>query len=193
MNTALGMMSLLVIVATIGCVPPQVVAGWERSGDWHKNDYEEQGFAEYLRREGVRAESIRMASLDSPTISPRRNLYLTLGCIDDADVIYNLSYTDRLSTGNAEYAFGLNTVGESAPDHTFTQTAQGHLGKTAGDFRISITDDDHIDQVLELLHAAADTPEQFVSLDARRGSRILTANFNPAGIDDALDYLVCFH
>ena len=81
-----GATFLLAVLSVIACSTPSeptaVIAAWERSGDWSRNEYAERGFAEYLRRQGIRAESIRMASLDSPVISPDRDAFITFGCID---------------------------------------------------------------------------------------------------------------
>ena len=167
-------------------------AAWEQSGDWSRNEYAEQGFAEYLRQQGVAAESIRMASLDSPVISPDRDVFITLGCIDGLGVIHILSYTDQLPAGETEYAFGLFSAGRAGPENVFSHTDLANVGDIAGDYRIIITEPERISSVLEMLRAAAGASGQFVGLDVQRRGRTLRATFEPTGIEDALQYVGCF-
>ena len=196
MKIAAGTAFLLAVLAVIACSTPSepaaATAAWERSGDWSKNEYAEQGFAEYLRRQGIRAESIRMASLDSPVISPDRDVFINLGCIDGRSVVYILSYTDQLPAGETEYAFGLFSVGGAGPEDVFNHTGPANVGETAGDYRIAISEPAHINSILAMLRVAAGTPEKLVGLDVQRSNEVLRATFDPAGIEDALQYLGCF-
>ena len=196
MKIAAGATFLLAVLAVLACSTPSepaaVTAAWERSGDWSRNEYEEQGFAEYLRRQGIRAESIRIASLDSPIISPDRDAFITFGCIDGLGVVHILSYTDKLPVGETEYAFGLFGVGVTGPDDVFSHTDLANVGEVAGDYRIIITEPARINSILEMLRTAAGTPDKLVGLDVRRRNEVLRATFEPTGIEDALDYLGCF-
>ena len=135
-----------------------------------------------------------MASLDSPVISPERDVHITFGCIGGYAVLHIVSYTDKLNRGEAEYAFTLQSVGADAPDDTFYQTERGGLAESAaGDYRIAISDSNHKSRILGRLHtAASEEQEKFVGLDVRQGNKVLSANFAPAGIEDALQYLGCF-
>ena len=196
MKIAAGTAFLLAVLAVIACSTPSepaaATAAWERSGDWSKNEYEEQGFAEYLRRQGITAESIRMASLDSPVISPDRDVFISFGCIDGRGVVHILSYTDKLPAGETEYAFGLFGVGSAGPDDVFSHTDLANVGEVAGDYRISITEPERISSILEMLRAGAGAADNFVGLNVQRRGRTLRATFEPVGIEDALQYLGCF-
>ena len=196
MKTAAGTAILLAVLAVIACSAPSepaaMSAAWERSGDWSRNEYAEQGFAEYLRRQGIRAESIKMVSLDSPVISPDRDVFITFGCIDGLGVVRIMSYTDKLPAGETEYAFGLFGVGSAGPDDVFSHTALANVGEVAGDYRISITEPERISSILETLRSAAGTPGKLVGLDVRRRDEFLRATFEPTGIEDALQYVGCF-
>ena len=196
MKIAAGMAIPLAVLAVIACSTPSepaaVVEAWERSGDWVRNEYAEQVFEEYLRRQDIRAQSIRMASLDSPVISPDRDVFITFGCIDGLGVVHILSYTDKLPAGETEYAFGLFGVGVTGPDDVFSHTDLANVGEVAGDYRIIITEPARINSILEMLRTAAGTPDKLVGLDVRRRNEVLRATFEPTGIEDALDYLGCF-
>ena len=196
MKTATGAAILLAVLAVIACSTPSepsaVTAAWESSGDWGRNEYAERGFAENLRRQDIRAESIKMASLDSPVISPDRDAFITFGCIDGLSVVHILSYTDKLPAGETEYAFGLFGVGATSPDDVFSHTDLANVGEVAGDYRIVITEPARINSILEMLRTAAGMPDKFVGLDVQRRNEVLRATFEPTGIEDALHYLGCF-
>ena len=134
-----------------------------------------------------------MASLDSPVISPDRDAFINFGCIDGLGVAYILSYTDKLPAGKTEYAFGLFSVGGAGPEDVISHTTDvGNVGDIAGDYRITISEPARINSILEMLRIAGGTADKLVGLDVQRKGRTLYATFEPAGIEDALEYLGCF-
>ena len=133
-----------------------------------------------------------MASLDSPVISPDRDVFISFGCIDGRGVVYILSYTDKLPAGETEYAFGVFSVGGTGPEDVFSHTDLANVGEVAGDYRIIITEPVRISSILEMLRTVAGTPGKLVGLDVPRRNEVLRATFEPTGIEDALQYVGCF-
>lgn len=181
---------VILIIATISACAQDNSGPWEQTGDWERNEFEEEGFAVFLQKNDVSAPGgIKFASLDSPQISPQRDLFLTLGCVDGIQVIYIASYTDKLYGSSARYVIQAKNVE--------TRSRASGIGfpepsGSSSSYRLAITDQEQINNIMEVL-SVAHTNETHTDLDVKSMNRSLMSSLDPRGMDDALEYLGCFN
>ena len=175
---------------------PAPTPSWGNSGYWYRDGELENSLRSWYRTNtpGVDPD-VRIVTLDSDPNTTLNDLYLTLGCISGNPLAYLFHYSDVYPEGMDRYTIGLwdSEAGVFTDDGADYPTAFTDFGDG-----IYIQNRAVVRSIIALLEQTANGLPSGQTLVAGvwdssgNGTQELWSAFDPAGLDDALDYLDCY-
>ena len=143
------------------------------------------------------SDKAKVAALDAITPGAKRDVRLVLGCIGTFRVMYVVPYSFKVPPSMDTLTVGIWDYGTDA----WVDDEVWHYGNvvTTGDGSgVFITSNAQVRQILSTLQKADQNREEDLVFSvglydsAESTTRGLWGEFDPAGLEDALDYLPCF-
>ena len=168
---------------------------WESSGDWYRDTDYELRINEALRAQNIPGKA-RVATLDAIPTAWSADLSLSVGCINEIGIAYLTPYSWEVSPLVDTYAVGMW-------DDEEDEWIDDDLGwyreplLTDDGSAIYISNQAQVRQIVRILEAANRNRNPDLVLNAGMFAAdndnvdALWAEYDPDGLEDALDYLGC--
>jgi hypothetical protein len=122
---------------------------------------------------------------------PESSFYVTINCLDDFNTMQLVAFADALVGSEADYRFSLIGADDSMLELNMSGTGRADTASIPRHYRVSIGNKDEIAPVLGVFKTADGRENaKYVKLEVKQ-EKTLTSKFEPAGIDDAVQYLGC--
>ena len=176
--------------------PTPALSQWRATGNWYRDASHESTINKEVMSMGFSVKA-RVAALDAITPGAARDVRLSLGCVGtDERLMYVVPYSfkvppsmDTLTVGIWDH--GTNAWAEDEVWH------YGNVVTTEDRAGVFITSKAQVRQILSTLRKAdqnreADLVFSVGLYDSTEDTEGLWGEFDPTGLEDALDYLPCF-
>lgn len=170
---------------------------WEETGYWYRDHYWEEVLTEWNREEDPDAtHRIRAATLGANPGGMDTDLYLTLACVGTTQAAFLTSYAHEIPEFFDTYLFG---IWDESGERYLENHEHFYYGLTVSrdGSGLSITYPAELNEIINTFAYAAVGLEPGQSLiagmwETDNFDTDLWTDFDPAGIDDALQFLGCF-
>ena len=175
--------------------PTPAPSQWRGTGNWYRDASHELAINKKAVSMGF-SDKAKVAALDAITPGSERDVRLSLGCIGITRVMYVTPYSfkvpppmDALTVGIWDYGTDA-WVEDEVWHYRNVVTVEAGIG-------VFISSNAQVRQILSTLRKAdqnreADLVFSVGLYDSTEGTEGLWGEFDPTGLEDALDYLPCF-
>ena len=177
--------------------PTPALSQWRATGNWYRDASHESAINKEVMSMGF-SDKAKVAALDAITPGAARDVMLSLGCIGTFRLMYVIPYSFEVPSSMNTLTVGIWDHGTDAwvDDEVWHYKNVVTIEDGSGVF---MTSNAQVRQIFSTLRKADQNREAdlvfsvglYDSTDGTRG-RGLWGEFDPTGLEDALDYLPCF-
>ena len=177
-------------------LPVTPAVEWEGTGDWYRDDLYEAALDTLYKEQGLDVQ-VGIVTLDASVRVWAGDLSLTLGCLGSTKVAYLSPYSFLMPVGMDRYTVGVWNDQSQTWVEDQTETYRNPTITDDGS-SIYIINNSQIRQIVSVLHhAGANQNPDLVKgagiWDSTKYEGELWSDYDPTGLEDALNYLPCFN
>ena len=183
--------------ATSTPTPTPTPTAWTSTGHWYRNTDWESGSNDLLAGMGINSQ-FYIATLDAIPSSVVLDISFSLGCIDDLKIAYMSPYARQVPPSVDVYTVGMRNRRTGAWVNDETHEYRNPVITDDG-ASVYLTNQAQLRQIVESMRSAirTATPGLVLSMgmydSTDEEDQGLWGEFDPKGLQDALQYLPCFN